>query len=251
MTIISKANTRNGPTQVDGRKSVEQDRGLIQARHLMTKAVRWVEPSTVVREVAKLLTKEKISAVPVMDDDEIVGIVSEADLIERQELGTETSIATQGTKNTNVNYQKSHGMYAKDVMTSVFQTVTEATPLAKIVEIMQEHQVRRVLVKQKDELIGIISRSDIVRLLASRPEGAGAPRSSDDDVIYYKVIDALLNVPGSSPWNTSVVVENGIIELAGSVEDENSIQPSVSAIEQIPHVQGVNDRRVIPQMTWG
>jgi osmotically-inducible protein OsmY len=112
---------------------------------------------------------------------------------------------------------------------------------------MQTKQVRRVLVKHQDELVGIVSRSDIVHLLASRPAGSTEPQEGDDDVIRFKVLETLMDIPGTSPWNTTVEVKRGIVQLIGSVEQENSLADSVVQIKNIPHVMSVRDERTILQ----
>ena len=209
--------------------------------------VIYVGPERTVREIALLLTKKKISAVPVVDDGEIVGIVSEGDLIQRHELGIETGVAGQRNSGVNADYAKSHGMHACDIMTRNVVTVSKDTSLAEIVEILLTKNIRRVLVTRKAELVGVVSRSDIVRVLAARPEGAGKPMSSDDDIIRFRVIETLINISGTSPWLTAVGVSNGVVELSGAVEDEAAHEPSRIAVENIPNVVEVKDKRSILQ----
>jgi CBS domain-containing protein len=210
-----------------------------------------VEPKRSVREVALLLTNKKISAVPVVDDGEIVGIVSEGDLIQRQELGTELRAVGQRTCGASADYTKSRGMHACDVMTSTVVTVSEDTSLAEIVETLLIEQIRRVLVTRETELVGVVSRSDIVRMLAARPEGAGEPMSSDDDIIRFKVIETLLSISGTTPWLTTATVSNGVVELSGTVQDGAVMEPSRIAVENIPNVVEVDDKRSILQPFGG
>lgn len=251
MIAIRKPHTRDGPESelVSGDRPINQ--GLIKAKHLMTTPVIWVGPDATVQEVAKLLSLKKVSAVPVILNDEVVGMISHGDLIERQELGTETTIFGQRSRSANVNYNKVHGMQAGDVMSSDVFAVQEDASLTEIVEIMQAHQVRRVLVRHQNELVGIVSRSDIVQLLATRPAGSTGPAEGDDDVIRFRVIDVLVGIPGTSPWNTNVEVENGTVRLNGYVEQESSIKRSSIEIKKIPHVISVRDDRTILQPYWG
>ncbi len=209
--------------------------------------VIYVGPEKTIREIALLLTNKKISAVPVVDDGEIVGIVSEGDLIQRHELGRETSVAGQEPSKVNVDHAKSHGMHACDVMTRNVVTVTEDTSLLEIVETLLTKNIRRVLVTREAELIGVISRSDIVRVLAGRPEGAGEPMSNDDDIIRFKVIEVIMSIPGISPRLTTVSVSNGVVELSGGVQVEAAHEPSRIAVENIPNVVEVKDHRSILQ----
>jgi len=219
----------------------------ILAADFVVAPVICVEPGKTVREIALLLTSKKISAVPVVDDGEIVGIVSEGDLIQRHELGIETSVARKKLSKGNAGYAKSHGKHACDVMTRTVVKVSEDTSLAEIVETLLTKNIRRVLVTREAELVGVVSRSDIVRVLAARPEGAGKPMSGDDDIIRFKVIEVIMSISGTSPWLTTVSVSNGVVELSGTVQDEAAHEPSRIAVENIPNVVGVKDKRSIQQ----
>lgn len=204
-----------------------------------------VNPNTTVREIALLLSHRKISAAPVVDGKKIVGIVSERDLLQRRELGTELTLMGQGEYD--VDIAKARGMHVCDVMSGDVITVSQDASLAEIVEIMLTKKIRRVLVTRDGELAGVVSRSDIVRVLAARPEGAGEPMSDDDDIIRFKVIETLLSIPGASPWLGNVTVSNGVVELDGTVEDEAAREPSRIAVENISTVIDVKDHRSVMQ----
>jgi CBS domain-containing protein len=213
----------------------------------MTTDVVWVSPSKTVQEIALLMSEKHISAVPVIDDNKLVGIVSEGDLIQREELGTATSLSGQKRRGANADYAKSHGMYASDVMTRRVITVSEDATLADIAEIMQTKRIKRVPVARDARLVGIVSRSNIVQTLATRARGGHEPMDSDDDIIRFKVIEKLMDMPGTSPWLTTVNVLNRIVELRGAVEDETTLEPSRVAIERIANVVEVKDHRSILQ----
>lgn len=222
----------------------------IRAKDIMTTTVITVQPGTTVRQIALLLGEKHISAVPVVDHGSLVGIVSEGDLI--QELGTETESApwpgTSGKPEAvNAKYAKWHGKRASDVMTRNVITVFENTSLPEIARTLEAKHIKRVPVMRGAKLTGLVSRSDIVRALAARPEGSPGPVSSDDDMIRYRVIERLMSMPGTSPWATTVTVSNGIVELDGSVEEEATREPSRVAVEHISYVVEVKDHRNILQ----
>lgn len=201
-----------------------------------------VGPGTTVREVAWLLTKKKISGVPVVDNGEVVGIVTEGDLIRRHELGRTAGVA-EHSEDMNADYSKAYGIYARDIMTRNVITVAEDTPLPNIIEIMLSENIRRVLVARQGKLLGVISRSDIVRVLAARPENAGHPMSDDDDILRFKIIEVLMEIPGINPWHMTVTVSKGVVEVCGRVDDEAVRESSRVAIETLPYVRGVIDKR--------
>lgn len=212
---------------------------VIRAKDVMTREhLVTVGPETPVRRIAELLGEKHISSVFVCDGYLLVGIVSEGDLLHRQELGTSGDDDSPGQV-------KSHAMRAGEIMTRVLITVTEETSLADVVRTLHANHIRRVPVVRDARLIGVVARADIVRALARRPAGSTGPSGRDDDMIRYQVIDTLFSIPGTSPWATTVSVKNGVVELNGSVEDETVREPSRITIEAIPGVVEVNDHRAI------
>ncbi len=234
----------------------------IRAKDIMTTNIITVEPETTVHRIAQLLSDKHISAVVVIDRGSVVGIVSEGDLLHREELGTEFErasslrISAEIENKSTISYEmesettsklKSHGMHARDVMTRKVVTVEEDTSLADVVRVLQGNHIRRVPVVRGAKLMGVVSRADIMRALAARPEGSCGPASRDDDMIRYHVIETLLSIPGTSPWATTVTVANGVVELTGSVEQEVTRDPSRIAVEAIPNVIEVKDHRSVTQ----
>jgi CBS domain-containing protein len=212
---------------------------VIRAKDIMTRGqLVIVGPETHVHRIAELLGTHQISSVLVCEGYSLVGIVSEGDLMHRQELGTEGDDDSPGKV-------KSHTMLAREIMTSQLVTVTEETSLPDVVRTLHAHHIRRVPVVRGKTLLGVVARADIVRALAARPAGSTAPSSRDDDMIRYQVIDTLFSIHGTSPWATVVTVVDGIVELSGSVEDDAVRDPSRIAIEAIPNVVAVRDRRAV------
>lgn len=142
---------------------------------------------------------------------------------------------------------KSHAMRVSGVMTRTLVTVAEETSLADVVRILHAFHVRQVPVLRDKEVVGLVARADIMRALAARPEGSSRPSSRDDDMIRYQAIETLLSMPGTSPWATTITVKNGVIKLDGTLEMEKMREPSRIAIEAIPDVVEVRDRRAIIQ----
>jgi CBS domain-containing protein len=116
---------------------------IVRSGEIMSTQVVSVRPDTPVEDVAGLLSEKRISGVPVLDDDEApVGIVSELDIISRS------------------------GKTAQEIMSTGVITVSEDTPAEDIVEILHSRRVRRVPVISHGKIVGIISRSDLVRLFS-------------------------------------------------------------------------------------
>jgi CBS domain-containing protein len=118
----------------------------------MTREVVSTRPSGKVEEVTRVLYHHGISGLPVIDEEKrMIGMVSEADILGRQE-GQET---------------------VKDIMSAPACVVFEDTPLKEIAALLVEKRIKRVPVVREGRLVGIVSRGDIVRALASRREGSG------------------------------------------------------------------------------
>ena len=144
----------------------------MKANDVMTTPVVTISPSTKVHEVAYLLAGCRIGAVPVVDDRmQVIGIVSEGDLLRRKEIGTKnrrswwfdvfTSSDTSARR-----YTKAHSIAVRDVMSAPVISVSETTSLAEIADILEEHAIKRVTVVNDGKLVGIVTRADLVRALA-------------------------------------------------------------------------------------
>lgn len=244
--------TANTPTRNRHRPPPPRSNLTIRAKHIMTTNLTVVGPEATVHGIAQLLTDRHISAVLVADHGSVVGVVSEGDLLHRRELGTGFEDASPPgasgeSANESIARRKSDGRHARDVMTQQVVTLPEDASLAEVVKTLQSFHIRRVPIVRGAKLVGVVSRADIMRALAARPEGSRGPTSRDDDMIRYQVIETLLSMPGTSPWATTVTVSKGIVELDGSVEEEAIRDPSRIAIETIPDVVEVRDRRSIMQ----
>ena len=253
MSVSRKSLWKSGGAHEKSTSRIDPEPAKIQAHHIMSERVVKIGPETSVKDIAKLFVKHKISAVPVMNGRDLVGIVSEGDLIRREEIGTATTLPSSHSGQTNADFDKSHGLFAKDVMSTDVATVSVTSTLSGIVELMQSKGFNRLPVMVEDTLLGgvklagIVSRSDIVRVLADRPMGAAEPTNADDDIIRFKVIDTLLAMPGTSVWLNDVEVKEGVVTLRGAAQDEWCVEPSRQAVSEIEHVKEIIDHRIILQ----
>ena len=160
----------------------------MKAKDIMTAPVIGVAPDTTVSEIAALLLERRISAVPVVENGRLVGIVSEADLLHRHEIGTDC-IAQSGSwwlrlfsaDRSIEEYIKSHARRARDVMTREVATVSPETPVAEVATVLERRGVKRVPVVEAGRLAGIVSRANLVRALARMPQDeVRATRPSDE-----------------------------------------------------------------------
>ncbi|WP_246740284.1 CBS domain-containing protein [Bradyrhizobium sp. LCT2] len=212
----------------------------------MVSPVFTVGPNATVREVAQILLERRISAVPVVDaDNKVVGIVSEGDLLHRAESGTERSPAWwlrlfTGDAQLATDYVKSHSIKVQDVMTQEVTTAAPETPLHEIAMLLEERQIKRVpIVDKEGQLVGIVSRANLLQAIASaRPE---LEISLPDSVIRKNFFEELRKQPWAHTFNVNATVQNGVVDIWGfapSLAERTAIRV---AAEAIPGVVTVND----------
>jgi predicted transcriptional regulator/rubredoxin len=117
----------------------------MQASDIMTSQIISIRPEATIGDAAQQLAETRISGMPVVDEQgQMVGMVTEADLISK----TGASVA--------------------DIMTAKVISVREDTPVDQIAQLLTGNRIKRVAVVRDDRLVGIVSRADIVRMMASR-----------------------------------------------------------------------------------
>ena len=217
----------------------------MQAIDIMTPDVICAAPETPVAELVRLMLDNRISALPILEDGQIVGIVSEGDLLERPETGTEPrrsrwlDLITSADRLA-AHYTKAHGRKAAEIMTRDVIAVTETTPVGEIAHIMASRRVKRVPVVRAGKLVGIVSRRNIVQALASQLE---APVAVVDDRsirdAFYRELRRQAWV--DSPSAINAVVSDGVVHLWGIAPDDVCRDAIIVAAENLPGVRSVED----------
>ncbi|MBO8158246.1 CBS domain-containing protein [Thermosyntropha sp.] len=147
------------------------------ARDIMTREVIMVKPDTTIEEAAKILVENKISGIPVVDDDEnILGIVTEKDLmVKASELKVpfyitlfDSIIFLENPIRFNNNLKKYFASQVQDVMTTRVIMVEEDTPVSEVARLMQSEKVNRIPVVKEGKITGIITRNDILKSLVRK-----------------------------------------------------------------------------------
>lgn len=143
------------------------------AKNIMVKKVITIKKDASIEKLSELLLKNKISGVPVVDDDgKLVGIATEGDLIVRDSdlhfpryfKLLDSIIYLESLNKFKSNLKKYLGTKVEDVMTAKVRTVRENTPVSEVANIMIRNNVNRVpVLNRKGDLVGIITRADIVK----------------------------------------------------------------------------------------
>jgi len=215
----------------------------MQVRSAMTSPVIGVEPGASIADAVRLMLGHKISGLPVMTAaGELVGVVSEGDFLRRTELGTEPHLSgllrfleSSGKKADT--YIHTHGRKVSEVMTTDVSTIEAGATLEDAVEAMLHRHVKRLPVVEDGKVVGIVSRSDLMRaLLDALPSAKG---DADDD----RMRDAVERELAAQIWASSirVAVKGGVVTLTGSIFDERARQAALIAAENVAGVKSVID----------
>lgn len=150
----------------------------MKASEIMTDDVISVRPDTPIRQIARVLLDKGISAVPVIDETGApVGIASEGDLIGRDETDREArrdwwiSLLAEG-ETPNLDFlasMRTKESLARDVMSAPIVTVGEDTDAGEIARLLHAYRIKRVPVVRDGRVVGIVSRADLLRVLAEQP----------------------------------------------------------------------------------
>ena len=216
----------------------------MKARDVMTWGAIIVEPDESVTRAVQLMLQNKISGLPVVDDEgEFVGIVTEGDFLHRREIGTQRRRPSWlefliGPGRLASEYVRACGRKVSEIMTPDPRTVTPDTPLEQIVEVMERRHIKRLPVVEDDKPIGMVSRANLMHALASLARDAKAP-AVGDDVIRDRIIAELSKLSWAPQIN--VVVHDGVVELSGVLTDERERQAFVVVAENVPGVKVVHD----------
>jgi CBS domain-containing protein len=143
----------------------------MKAMDVMVRDVVTVRPDDDVAEAIKLLMVNDISALPVVDvSGTVVGVLSEADLMHRPEIGTEKHLprwleAIMPASGLAHDFAKAHGRKVAEVMSDTVISAAEETPLGEVATLLEKHRIKRLPVLRDGKLVGIVSRADLVRAL--------------------------------------------------------------------------------------
>jgi CBS domain-containing protein len=227
----------------------------MKARDVMVSPVITVKPSSSVREVAKLFLERRISAVPVVNDrGKLVGIVSEGDLMHRAEAGTERRHswwlrAIISDDALAAEYAKAHARKVADIMTPQVISAAPDTPLHEIAALLEKNSIKRVPIVQNGQLVGIVSRANLLHAVASAGKELEIPPV--DTAIRDKLMAHLKQEGWARTALLNVTVNGGIVDLWGLAQSEAERKAIRIAAESIPGVRAVNDNMVVrPIEAW-
>ena len=224
----------------------------MKVRDIMTRTVVSAAPETNILELATLMLENRVSAIPVISDGSVVGIVSEADLLRRYELGTQRDAVPRPwwrrlfvDEDAPWSYVQAHAMTVKDIMTTPVVSVEDGASVGDVAALFESEHIRRAPVLSAGAMIGIVSRADFVRALVSRVETRRDPHPKSDESIRRVLLEELESHSWWRPDRSRVDVRDGIVHVSGLFDTPQEQVATRVAAEKLPGVRGVEDTRTL------
>jgi CBS domain-containing protein len=205
---------------------------------VMTTQVVTARPSTPFRELVDLLQRKRISALPVVDqDDRLVGIVSEADLLVKQGYphgGDDVGVVHALRHRQRLG--KAAGICALDVMTRQVVSVPVGTEVAAAARLMIRLGIKRLPVADaQGRLAGIVTRGDLLKVFL-RPDQAISWE------VAHEIVQGRMGIPTGA---VAVETRDGMVSLTGQVERRSQVGELVRQVQAVHGVVSVDAR-----LTW-
>ena len=152
---------------------------------VMTRNCITIAPEATVEEAVNLMLTRNISGLFVVDKSgDVAGVITEGDLLRRDEIGTErhrpwwlrllASPARQAA-----DFTRANGRHVRDVMTEDVLSIARDARLEDVVATMEKHRIKRLPVTADGQIVGVVSRADLLRALVGRIRHV-EPLSTDD-----------------------------------------------------------------------
>jgi CBS-domain-containing membrane protein len=206
-----------------------------RVRDVMTQEVVTVDEHASFKEVARLLTERRVSALPVLDGEgRVVGVVSEADLMPKEEFpeGPPGGRLFQGRRRREIR-AKAAGDTAAELMTSPAVTIGLDAGVAEAARLLHRHGIKRLpVVDPAGPLLGIVSRADLLKVFLR----------ADADIAREVRQQVLRRAMWIDPDTVAVEVRDGVVALTGQLERRSLIPITVNLVRGLDGVVDVVDR---------
>jgi CBS domain-containing protein len=226
--------------------SSEPKETAMKAADVMTAHVISVAPDDSILRCVRLMLEYRISGLPVVDaKGNLVGVVTEGDFLRRTEAGTERKRPRwlefiTGPGRLADEYVRSHGRKVAEVMTPDPITVDEDAPVEDVVRLMEQRRIKRLPVMRGNNVVGIVSRANLLHALAAVGRDA-APAAKGDFAIRARILSDLAKQPWAPRELIDVTVHDGIAELWGVVTADHQREAAGVVAENVPGVREVKN----------
>ena len=208
----------------------------VHVADVMQTEVVTVAPSTGLQEVARTLAEHGISGVPVVTEGQVVGVVSEGDLLEKQRVHEPSADGLLGfLLGSDLDIEKHWARTAAEAMSSPATTIEPWRSVSAAASIMAENRIKRLPVVHEGRLVGIVSRADIIRAFAR----------SDADIKRDIREEIVLRSFWIDPAEVEIAVVTGEVTISGSVESTGIVESLAAAVATVPGVVSVESNQTV------
>ena len=217
----------------------------MRIKDIMTSRVVSVTETTPLSEAITLMVLDKVSGLTVLDGiGQLVGILSEGDLLRRVELGSGSTdgswwswlVSSRGMAET---YRRTNGRQVSDVMTRTPITIGENETLNDAARLMQKHRIKRLPVMRESRLVGLLSRMDFVKVLGQFIAPAYEEAAISDGEIKTRILAEIAHQDWSKNCELEIAVGGGRVTLKGIVPSQDHLSSVGVAAENVPGVMSV------------
>ncbi len=220
----------------------------MNVRDVMTSPAASVPLGASIEQALGLMLERPVGGLPVLGaDGAVVGILTEGDLLARVELGTTRPkpgwvqyLADPG--GLAETYAREHGRRVADVMSRMVVTVAPETGIDEAAALMTRLRIRSLPVVEAGHLIGIVTRTDLLRALDTALQRAAAAPPRDAAAIGTDIEKVFAEAGVIPTERIAVSVEDGAVTLRGLLSDERVCRAACAAAASVPGVRAVHDR---------
>jgi CBS domain-containing protein len=205
----------------------------MKVKEIMTRDVVTIGPEADLRDVARVLVDSDISGIPVCGARrELLGIISEGDIVLKEGGPTKSRRRFGRTDGSD---RKADATKVGDAMTSPVVTISPYASVAEAARMMAELGIKRLPVMRNGALVGIVSRTDLVRAFVR----------SDEDIRREIREDVLVGTLWLEvPEVVGVDVDRGAVRLTGQLESSLDAELLPRLVARVPGVVSVESELV-------
>jgi CBS domain-containing protein len=198
----------------------------VKVEELMSRDVITVAPKSPLRVVAETMARHRISGVPIVEGGRFLGVVSEADILEKEAVEERPDALRRLLRRT-ASQTKKTARTAGEAMTSPAVTVPPHRDVAQAARLLVERGINRLPVVAEDgKLVGIVTRADLVRAFVR----------SDEELARELREDVVIRTLWLNPNELEVTVKDGEVKLSGEVDQKSDAELLERFAARVPGV---------------
>jgi CBS domain-containing protein len=186
----------------------------VTAREIMSSPVVTARPEMSVRQIVELMLRSRISGLPVVDDDQrVLGVVTEADLLEKEDRPVpEPPLLSWHGRSLRLErllgrHRKATGIIARDVMAENLITAAEETTVQELAHLMLRHHINRIPILREGRLTGIVTRADVLKVFLR-----------SDESILQAIRETLARELYIDTAPLTLTCAGGVVTVAGTID---------------------------------